>query len=518
MSNASNFKAMVNFGATVDPSFGQSVTKIGKALGDAAEDAAKEVSKLTKEQAKLAREIKEGVLAGRDVTELKKQYSDLSTEIERTSRKLSRLNALGKAGAALRGAGSFAIGMTGRVAGAAGMASGVIAGSVAGAVALNADTAQQLGKAQGYSLDFGTHMAYQNIGKAIGIDEDSVGDLLDEMKNKIGEADNEQMLNPLLAQIGMTKASANRMMKDDPNKLFSEVMGKLSAAIKSGKMSAGEAGSFADQLLGGEAQKVVSFMAALGMSFEDLTAAGKKYNLVTEEGARQAAKGQYALNSLWGVVSSGLKEFTGRILGTASGDVLGIADGLKSTLEAKIPEITKAVTDWFAPDEEDKTGPERLRATVTEIGDTMVKFGLVMANIVDYLSFLLPETRRPEQMDSPAEARQRAKEMAGKKADAKDFGWDLVGRAAFIEEQVLEGEAAWFRAQNRLNDIGMGDIDMSGIYTPSPEITTQQSNNVVINVAAASGQSPESFGEMLQQDIGKILSSPKPSGTYDFQY
>lgn len=33
-----------------------------------------------------------------------------------------------------------------------------------------------------YGPDFGTHMAYQGIVKAIGVDEDVVGDLLDEMK------------------------------------------------------------------------------------------------------------------------------------------------------------------------------------------------------------------------------------------------------------------------------------------------------------------------------------------------
>lgn len=514
MSNASNFKATVNFGATVDPSFGQAVTKIGKTLGDAAEDAAKEVSRLSKEQAKLTREIKKGVLAGQDVSELKKKYSELTEEIEKTSKKLSRLNKLGKAGAALRGAGGIAMGMGGLAVTGAGIATGAVMGAITGAVALNADTAQQLGKAQGYGLDFGTHMAYQNIGKAIGIDEDSVGDLLDEMKNKIGEVGNEKMLNPLLEQVGLSKKSANRMMKQDPNKLFKEIMGKLSEGINTGKMSAAEAGSFADQLLGGEAQKVVSYMAALGMTFEELTAAGEKYNLVTEEGAKQAVKGQYALNSLWGVVSSGFREVIGRTLGAASDDVLGIADSLKSKLEAKIPEITKAVTDWFAPGEGGKTGPEQLWATVTDIGDTMVKFGQIMVAIVDYLDFLLPETRKPEEMDTPERARDRAVDIAEQKAD--ELGLTGRERRGFVYNATVAAEEAQKKASyDQHLDAMFGEMPT---IPAAGELQMQQDNNVVIHVTTAPGQSPEAFGDMLARDMGKILSAPQPSGTYDLAY
>ena len=527
MGKSQEFKATVNFGAKIDPSFGAAVSAIDEKLTGAAKDAAHEVNKLTRQQQKLKKRIEEANAAGKDVNKLTTRYDELSSSIDKTAKKLSRLNAVGKTLTGLGNVGRF--GMAGgrlgmavaRPAMGAGMiAGGVLTGAITGAIAVNAETALQLGKAQGYGLDFGTHMAYQGISKAIGLDEDAMGDLLDEMKNKIGEVGNEKMLNPLLRQIGMTKTMANRMMKQDPNKLFKEVMSRLNEDVKAGKMSAAQAGSFADQLFGGEAQKIVSYMTTLGMTLEDLEGNARKYNLVTEEGAKQAVKGQYALSSLWGVVTSGFQEIVGRTLGAASNDILAGADVLKTKLEAATPEIIKAVTDWMAPDEGGETGPQRLWGTVSDIGDALGEFAEVVMAIAKKLKWVVPEARKPEEMPTLDEALNRAEDLAAEEAEYK-YGkltpLEAVlntGNAPLVRELTRqrkeEAENLW-RARHApvpLGALGVSTPETILPFTQRADGPVNSNNQIHVTVMASPGQSPEDVGKSTVDTINKTLGMP----------
>lgn len=519
MARNDEFKATVNFGAVVDPSFGAVVSGIGDSLGDAAKDAAREVNKLTRQQEKLRKRIEEGVRAGRDVSRITAQYDELSRSIDTASRRLSRLNAAGRAFTMAGNVGRIGKAVGAPVLGAGMIAGGAITGVIAGAIAANAETALQMGKAQGYGLDFGTHMAYQGISKAIGIDEDAMGDLLDEMKNKIGEVGNEKMLNPLLAQVGLTKSSANKMMKEDPNKLFKEVMSRLDKEVKSGRMSAAEAGSMADQLFGGEAQKIISYMTTLGMSLEELEANARKYNLVTEESAKQAVKGQYALNSLWGVVTSGFQNIVARTLGAASDDILKGADALKFKLEAATPGIINAVTSWLNPDGEGETGPERLWSTVSDIGDVLVKFGQVVMAVADKLDWLV-ETRKPEEMPTLKDALNRAEVLAAKEAENK-YGtitpFEAVtntGNAPLIrrltQQRKAEAENAWMARNAPLPEgaLGLSTRDTILPFTQRAAGPVNSNNQISINIVASPGQSPEDVGKSTIDAINETLGLP----------
>lgn len=531
MGKSQEFKATVNFGAKVDPSFGAAVSAIGDGLTGAAKDAAYEVNKLSKQQEKLRKRIEEANKAGKDVSKLTARYDELSSSIETASKKLSRLNAVGKTLTMAGNIGRF--GMAGGrlgmavarpAVGAGVLAGGLLTGAIGTAIAANAETAMQLGKAQGYGLDFGTHMAYQGISKAIGLDEDAMGDLLDEMKNKIGEVGNEKMLNPLLAQIGLTKTTANKMMKEDPNELFKETMTRLNAEVKAGRMSAAEAGSFADQLFGGEAQKIVSYMTTLGMSLEDLEANARKYNLVTEEGAKQAVKGQYALSSLWGVVTSGFQEIVGRTLGAASNDILAGADALKTKLEAATPDIIKAVTDWMAPDESGKTGPQKLWDTVTDVADELVRFGKVVAAVVDHLGWLIPDEReKPEVVGSEFEARALGKEQGMEEADKLGLGVFSAERRKLIRERMDEYGNRWSVAHgsSAYGQYVQGDsngyiqeIPMPATYTP--KITTNNNNVApVMNFYMQSGDSVEDISREVSNTMDNLLKPQGGAFTYD---
>lgn len=512
MGKSQDFKATVNFGAAIDPSFGAAVSKIGEKMRDAADDAATSVNRLTKEQQKLRKEMEKGEKAGRDVSHLKAQYDELGNSIEKASGKLARYNALGKAGTLLGNTGRVGMAVARPALGAALLGGGAVAGIVTGAIAANAETALQLGKAQGYGLDFGTHMAYQGISKAIGLDEDAIGDLIDEMKNKVGEVGNEKMLDPLLGQIGMNKAEAKKMMKEDPNKLFREVMNRLHTAVKEGKMSAGEAGSMADQLFSGEAQKFMSYMVSMNKELDEMIKTSAKYNLLTEEGVRQAAEGQYALSSLWSVVTTGFSEVFGRILGAASTDILKGADHLKALIEAKTPEIVTAVTDWFKPDQHGENGPERLWETVTEVTDGLLKFGKVVMAVADKLDWLIKdEAQITEEQQVILDYIGMGNTYAGAELLARDYDLeDWLIKQRLDDPSVAANLRAQFKERHRLMNTPVPESAL-GISTPDTILPFTQresgpinsNNQIAIHVVAAPGQSAEEVGIRTAEELEK---------------
>jgi hypothetical protein len=341
-----------------------------------------------------------------------------------------------------------------------------------------------------------------------------VGDLLDEMKNKVGEVGNEKMLDPLLGQIGLNKKAAQAMMKKDPNALFKEVMGRLNTMVKGGKMSAAEAGSFADQLFGGEAQKLVSYMTTMGISFDDLTEAQKKYNLVTEEGAKQAVKGQYALSSLWSVMTTGFGEVTARIFGAAEPEILRAADSLKIGFQAAIPEITKTVTDWFAADGEGKTGPQRLWDSVSTAIDAIIKLGKVVMAIADKLEWLLPDenliSQQKEQLIKMFETGNQPQSVVASHAESLGLGdwfsdWlRMHGYGAQESWGAYDAYTGTARAGAFEHAI-LPPILSNRLATTS----TTQTNHIapVINVYPAPGQTADAVTTELQ-DVFSLIPAP----------
>ncbi|WP_432795117.1 hypothetical protein ACEY4Q_11855 [Escherichia coli] len=72
-----NLRANIRIGGTIDPSWKKSVDGLRHGLSGAT----REVARLTRQQDVLKRKIRAGVLAGQDVTELRKQYEKLGKKI-----------------------------------------------------------------------------------------------------------------------------------------------------------------------------------------------------------------------------------------------------------------------------------------------------------------------------------------------------------------------------------------------------------------------------------------------------
>ena len=138
----------------------------------------------------------------------------------------------------------------------------------------------------------------------------------EELTNKIGEVGNEKNLNPMLFQIGLTK---KRMAKWDREKQFNEVMRRISE-MKDDQQAA----SLADQLMGGEANKIMTYMRATGKSWEQTLSDAQKSNLLTKEGAEGAARARirHGGNHL------GLADTLGKIGGELAPTFDAMRDGL----------------------------------------------------------------------------------------------------------------------------------------------------------------------------------------------
>jgi Skp family chaperone for outer membrane proteins len=81
-------KAVITFGGNIDSSWNRSANGLQKSL----KDVGKQSEKLTKDQAKLAAEIKRAKLAGQSLGDLKRRYSDVSREIRKTEAEQQKLN------------------------------------------------------------------------------------------------------------------------------------------------------------------------------------------------------------------------------------------------------------------------------------------------------------------------------------------------------------------------------------------------------------------------------------------
>jgi len=83
-----NLKAVITFGGNLDNSWKRSADGLQKSL----KDVGKQSERLTKDQTKLAAEIKRAKLAGESLGDLKRRYTDVSREIRKTEAEQQKLN------------------------------------------------------------------------------------------------------------------------------------------------------------------------------------------------------------------------------------------------------------------------------------------------------------------------------------------------------------------------------------------------------------------------------------------
>lgn len=356
-----NLKANIRIGGTIDPSWKKSVDGLKHGLSGATQ----EVARLTRQQDVLKRKIQAGVLAGQDITDLRKQYEKLGKKIhdatgeqDKFNRKLARAERLerwkGRAGTVLKTGFGLSVG------------SGLtLAAGTAAVLNRNTETAERAGIARSYGVDYETYASWDSLARLMGLNGENIGDLFEEYRNKVFDDDNgatdKGAIQEVFGKLGLKAGvMAGKSNQEQVEFLFDRLL-----QVENEQVAAG----MADALFGGEANKILTWVRLSGKTYRELISEQKRYNLVTKAGADGAVQGHVALSNLRNVLSSSIDEISGQ---------------LGNELAPHIQQVTDDLAAWFK-----NGGLEKIRAFIRDdalpalidMAAWMWKFGKVLAGI-----------------------------------------------------------------------------------------------------------------------------------------
>ncbi|EPH3180448.1 hypothetical protein P5769_001963 [Citrobacter braakii] len=419
-----NLKAVITFGGNLDNSWKRSADGLQKSL----KDVGKQSERLTKDQTRLAAEIKRAKLAGESLGDLKRRYTDVSREIRKTEAEQQKLNVqMQKAQRiqAFKGAGKGlfrrGLGIAGQVGGmfGSGLAiggGGVVAsalGTLIAPAATNAETATRTNVAKSYGVDVATFNAWDSLAKQYDMNAENIGDLFEEYLHKSGEYKQngkQDSLQDAFETLGF-KAGDFAGLSDMAQ--FDKIVERALSLQDESKAS------FAlDSLFGGEASKLLMLIKQSGRSYRDLMDEQRRYNLVTKEGADGAVAGNQAINNLRTVFSSAVAEISGQ---------------LGNELAPDIRNLTNDLADWF------KGGGIKRIVTflrndlypgVLSFGQGVVFVGKIIYALAKKLSWLLPDDRNDQ--------RDVLKTLAANGVERARFRASQNGQGEWFDQQLKE--------------------------------------------------------------------------------
>ncbi|HHL2823126.1 TPA: hypothetical protein ACQ431_001314 [Citrobacter murliniae] len=419
-----NLKAVITFGGNLDNSWKRSADGLQKSL----KDVGKQSERLTKDQTRLAAEIKRAKLAGESLGDLKRRYTDVSREIRKTEAEQQKLNVqMQKAQRiqAFKGAGKGlfrrGLGIAGQVGGmfGSGLAiggGGVVAsalGTLIAPAATNAQTATRTNVAKSYGVDVATFNAWDSLAKLYDMNAENIGDLFEEYLHKSGEYKQNGKQGSLQDAFETLGFKAGDFAGLSDMAQFDKIVERALSLQDESKAS------FAlDSLFGGEASKLLMLIKQSGRSYRDLMDEQRRYNLVTKEGADGAVAGNQAINNLRTVFSSAVAEISGQ---------------LGNELAPDIRNLTNDLADWF------KGGGIKRIVTflrndlypgVLSFGQGVVFVGKIIYALAKKLSWLLPDDRNDQ--------RDVLKTLAANGVERARFRASQNGQGEWFEQQLKE--------------------------------------------------------------------------------
>ncbi|EFV3689818.1 hypothetical protein NI295_004602 [Salmonella enterica] len=377
-------KAVITFGGSLDNSWKRSADGLQKSL----KDVGKQSERLTKDQTKLAAEIKRARLAGESLGDLKRRYTDVSREIRKTEAEQQKLNSQMQKATRIQAFKGTGKGLFRRGAGVAGQVFGTGlaiggGGAVASALgaliapaATNAETATRTNVARSYGVDVATFNAWDSLAKQYDMNAENIGDLFEEYLHKSGEYKqngNQSSLQDAFETLGF-KAGDFAGLSDMEQ--FDKIVERALSLQDESKAS------FAlDSLFGGEASKLLMLIRRSGRSYRDLMDEQRRYNLVTKEGADGAVAGNQAISNLRTVLSSAVAEISGQLGNELAPDIRNLTDDLAEWFKGGgIKRIVTFMRDDLYPG-------------VVAFGQGVVFVGKIIYALAKKLSWLLPDDR-----------------------------------------------------------------------------------------------------------------------------
>lgn len=368
----------IRFGGTIDPSWRRSLGE----LEDGVKSVDRNVNNLTNRQKQLARQIRAGIRAGRDVSDLRRDYIRLSEEIrratadqERMNRALSRRQRIERLRGFGRSAGRMA--MTGGLVAGGGLLAGTGLSLMAAAPAVNSqETAERAGLARSYGVDYNTFWGWDNIAKQMGLSGENIGDLFEEYKNKVWDYKNNEGkgdIAEIFPKLGIKeKEFAGKNNNEQMIFLFDKLL-----KVKDDQEAAG----MADALFGGEGNKILTYMRMTGRGYQELMAEQKKLTMTTRDGIDGAIKGNMAISNLRTVFTTGMEEISGQLSGKLAPRINQVAESLAGWFKSGgIEKIEKFIFEQFIP------GAIWLAKGLWQIGEVAVA-------LANKLSWIVPDEK-----------------------------------------------------------------------------------------------------------------------------
>ncbi|MCW5003543.1 hypothetical protein M7963_18685 [Enterobacter roggenkampii] len=302
--------ASVRFGGTIDPSWTKSVKGLERGIGAVA----RETTKLQGQQAKLAKEIREGVRAGKNVSALRAEYQKLGDQIgaarreqEKLNRQLSRRQRMERFTSGVRGAATRAGGMAAGVArwGAAGLLGGVTAAALS-PVILADMAADRKAQADKLGVSIPEYMAQEVMGNAIGLSPDAFSELKNQYLKREGNYQARGKDKGLEQAFGALGFGENALAGMNDQARYEYVIDSLAKIGDNATRT-----SAAMALLGPEGAKLVNVLRESGRGYREQIDEQKRFNNLSDEGAAGAAAFNDAMFKLKTAFTSSLMQASG---------------------------------------------------------------------------------------------------------------------------------------------------------------------------------------------------------------
>ncbi|EAA3682759.1 hypothetical protein DOA99_22335 [Salmonella enterica subsp. houtenae] len=483
-----NLKAVITFGGNLDNSWKRSADGLQKSL----KDVGKQSERLTKDQTRLAAEIKRAKLAGESLGDLKRRYTDVSREIRKTEVEQQKLNVqMQKAQRiqAFKGAGKGlfrrGLGIAGQVGGMFGTGlaiggGGVVAsalGTLIAPAATNAETATRTNVAKSYGVDVATFNAWDSLAKQYDMNAENIGDLFEEYLHKSGEYKQNGKQGSLQDAFETLGFKAGDFAGLSDMTQFDKIVERALSLQDESKAS------FAlDSLFGGEASKLLMLIKQSGRSYRDLMDEQRRYNLVTKEGADGAVAGNQAINNLRTVFSSAVAEISGQ---------------LGNELAPDIRNLTNDLADWF------KGGGIKRIVTflrndlypgVLSFGQGVVFVGKIIYALAKKLSWLLPDDRNDQ--------RDVLKTLATNGVDMARFRANQSGQGEWFEKQLKDNPELPDAVKKSYSATGrfIRDSDDETFNKSLDKYLSPEDGNKLLNWNAALQQNKEHAAQTVKEE------------------
>jgi len=174
----------------------------------------------------------------------------------------------------------------------------------------NSLIAKQEGLAKSLGVSGQSLRMWGGLASEAGLEADIVGDLIEEMSNKLGESKGLAEITPVTESLQILGLRFEKLQDLAPEEQFKRIM----EAAK-GLEDQQKAVAAVDILMGGEANKFTGYLRTRKEGVNELLAQQKQLNLLSEEGTKGAFAYNTAMSRFTTVISSAWQEVSGLIGG-----------------------------------------------------------------------------------------------------------------------------------------------------------------------------------------------------------